>query len=62
MKSRKKLDDVIRQEMTEIQDQYGDERRTELIEDDSATLPVVENKPVAEDTAILRLRMVNCAG
>lgn len=56
MKSEKKLDDVIRREMTEIRDQYGDDRRTELIEDDSATLPVVENKPVAEDTAILRLR------
>ena len=56
LKSEKKLDDVIRQEMTEIRDRYGDERRTELIEDDSATLPVVENKPAAEDTAILRLR------
>ena len=56
LKSEKKLDEVIRQEMTEIRDQYGDERRTELIEDDSATLPVVENKPAAEDTAILRLR------
>ena len=56
MKSEKKLDDVIRQEMTEIRDRYGDERRTELIDDDSATLPIVENKPAAEDTAILRLR------
>ena len=56
LKSEKKLDDVIRQEMTEIRDRYGDERRTELIEDDSATMPVVENKPIAEDTAILRLR------
>ena len=35
LKSEKKLDDVIRQEMTEIRDRYGDERRTELIEDDS---------------------------
>ncbi len=56
LKSEKKLDDVIRQEMTEIRDRYGDERRTELIEDDSATMPVVENKPIAEDTTILRLR------
>lgn len=56
LKSEKKLDDVIRQEMTEIRDRYGDDRRTELIEDDSATMPVVENKPIAEDTAILRLR------
>ncbi|MFR3405088.1 MAG: hypothetical protein ACLTV6_00370 [Christensenellales bacterium] len=44
MKSEKKLDDVIRREMTEIRDQYGDDRRTELIEDDSATLPVVEKQ------------------
>ena len=56
LKNEKKLDDVIRQEMTEIRDRYGDDRRTELIEDDSATMPVVENKPIAEDTAILRLR------
>lgn len=56
LKSEKKLDDVIRQEMTDIRDRYGDERRTELIEDDSATMPIVENKPIAEDTAILRLR------
>ena len=54
--SEKKLIGVIRAEMSEIRDKYGDDRRTELIEDDSSTLPAVENKPVAEDTAILRLR------
>ncbi len=55
LKSEKKLIAVIREEMAEIREKYGDDRRTELIEDDSAKLPVVENKPAAEDTAILRL-------
>ena len=56
LKSEKKLIAVIRGEMQEIREKFGDERRTELIEDDSAKLPAVENKPVAEETAILRLR------
>ena len=55
LKSEKKLIAVIREEMCEIREKYGDERRTELMEDDSAKMPVVENKPIAEDTAILRL-------
>ena len=56
LKSEKKLIAVIKEEMSGIREKYGDERRTELIEDDSTKLPVVENKPIAEDTAILRLR------
>ncbi len=56
LKSEKKLIAVIRSEMMEIRERFGDDRRTELIEDDSAKMPVVENKPVAADTAILRLR------
>ena len=56
LKSEKKLIGVIRAEMGEIRERFGDDRRTQLIEDDSAKLPVVENKPIAEDTAILRLR------
>lgn len=56
LKSEKKLIAVIRNEMNEIREKYGDDRRTELIEDDSAKMPVVENKPIAEETAILRLR------
>lgn len=56
LKSEKKLIAVIKDEMTEIREKYGDDRRTELIEDDSAKMPVVENKPIAEDTAILRLK------
>jgi len=55
LKSEKKLIAVIREEMSEIREKYGDDRRTELIEDDSAKMPVVENKPIAEDTTILRL-------
>lgn len=54
--SEKKLIGVIRTEMAEIREKFGDDRRTQLIEDDSAKLPVVESKPVAEDTVILRLR------
>ncbi|MBQ4608373.1 MAG: hypothetical protein IJB18_02230, partial [Clostridia bacterium] len=56
LKSEKKLIGVIRSEMSEIREKYGDDRRTELIEDDTAQMPVVENKPVAEDTAIVRMR------
>ena len=56
LKSEKKLIAVIKEEMGEIRSKYGDARRTELIEDDSAKMPVVESKPSAEDTAILRLR------
>ena len=55
LKSEKKLIAVIKSEMLEIREKYGDERRTELIADDSASMPVVSSKPEAEDTAILRL-------
>jgi len=56
LRSEKKLIAVIREEMLEIREKFGDARRTELVDDDSDKMPVVENKPVAEDTAILRLR------
>ena len=56
LKSEKKLIAVIRTEMNEIREKFGDDRRTQIIEDDSAKLPPAEIKPVAEDTAILRLR------
>ena len=56
LKSEKKLIAVIRSEMSDIRERFGDDRRTELIDDDTSRMPVVENKPVAEDTAILRLR------
>lgn len=56
LKSEKKLIAVIRAEMLEIRERFADVRRTQLIGDDSAKLPVIDNKPVAEETAILRLR------
>ena len=56
LKSEKKLIAVIRSEMSDIRERFGDDRRTELIDDDASQMPAVENKPVAEDTAILRLR------
>ena len=56
LKSEKKLIAVIRAEMNEIREKYGDDRRTELTADDSAKLPAVETGPIAEETAILRLR------
>ena len=56
LKSEKKLIQVIRNEMSDIRERFGDARRTELIGDDTAKLPAIENKPVAEETAILRLR------
>lgn len=56
LKSEKKLIAVIRTEMLEIRERFADARRTQLISDDSAKLPVIDNKPVAEETAILRLR------
>ena len=56
LKSEKKLIAVIREEMSEIRERFGDDRRTALIDDDTAKMPVVETRPVAEDTAILRLR------
>ena len=56
LKSERKLIAVIRSEMSEIRERFGDERRTEISEDDAHEMPVVETKPVAEDTAIVRLR------
>ncbi len=56
LKSEKKLIAVIREEMSEIRAQFGDDRRTQLIEDDAHELPVIETKPVAEEAAIMRLR------
>ena len=56
LKSEKKLIAVIRSEMSDIRERFGDDRRTELIDDDASQMPAIENKPVAEDTAILRLR------
>jgi DNA gyrase subunit A len=56
LKSEKKLKDVIRAELREIREKFGDDRRTVLIEDDSDRLPSPDLAPVAEETVILRLR------
>ena len=56
LKSEKKLIAVIREEMLEIRERFADPRRTQLVADDEQKLPVIDNKPVAEETAILRLR------
>ncbi|MBQ8095098.1 MAG: DNA topoisomerase 4 subunit A [Clostridia bacterium] len=56
LKSEKKLKGVIRKELEEIRDQFADERRTTLIEDDTAQLPVPEATVVAEDTVLVRYR------
>ncbi len=56
LKSEKKLKDVIRTELREIREKFGDDRRTVLIEDDSDRLPSPDLAPVAEETVILRLR------
>lgn len=61
MKSEKKLDDVIRREMTEIRDQYGDDRRTELIEDDSATLRWWKTNLSQKTRLFCACEMVSCA-
>ena len=56
LKSEKKLIAVIRREMTEIKEKFGDERRTTLIEDDSGSRPIVEEKKNSEETTVLRMR------
>ena len=56
LKSEKKLKAVIKKEMEEVRDQFSDERRTTLIKDDSASLPVPDIKQVAEDMVLLRYK------
>ncbi|MBR1710765.1 MAG: DNA topoisomerase 4 subunit A [Clostridia bacterium] len=56
LKSEKKLKAVIKKEMEEVRDQFSDERRTTLIEDDSASLPVPDIKQIAEDMVLLRYK------
>ncbi len=56
LNSEKKLQEVIRKEMGEIRDKYADERRTTIIQDDRANIPVVSEKPPAEDTVLLRYK------
>lgn len=53
LNSEKKLLAVIKKEVTEIADQYGDDRRTEIInEDPRDQAPIIEEKPAAEDCVV----------
>ena len=58
LKSEKKLLGVIKQELQEVADRYGDDRRTELIEDNPRLIEAVEQHeiPVPEDTVVLMTR------
>lgn len=53
--SKKKLDKLIIDELTEISEKYADPRRTTLISDDGAEEPVEENTADDEPTAVLVL-------
>lgn len=53
--SKKKLDKLIIDELTEISEKYADPRRTTLISDDGAEEPVEENTAADEPTAVLVL-------
>ena len=53
LKSEKKLMNVIKKELTEIRDQYGDDRRTEIVSSMAIELPVEEVKPVCEEAAVV---------
>ena len=56
LKSEKKLIEVIKGEMLEIAEKYGDPRRTTLMDDDENDEPVKEEPAEAEDCAILRTK------
>ena len=56
LKDEKKLIGVIRREMLEIRDQFGDDRRTEIIPDDTAEMPVIRIQKSSEDIMLLLSR------
>jgi len=56
LKSEKKLIELIKGEMLEIAEKFGDARRTALVEDDESDAPAPEAPAEAEDTVILRTR------
>ena len=47
---------VIKKEMLEIRNQFGDERRTTLIPDDTKKLPPLPQVKTSEETAVLLMR------
>ena len=57
LKSEKKLLGVIKKELREIADQFGDERRTHILrEDPEEALPVAEEAPVPEEAVVFLTR------
>ena len=56
LKSEKKLLAVIKKELLEISEQFGDDRRTELTREMTAEVPVEEEKPVADEALIVLTR------
>ena len=56
LKSEKKLIEVIKGEMLEIAEKYGDARRTTLMDDDESDEPAPEAPAEAEECVILRTK------
>ena len=57
LKSEKKLLNVIKKELREIADQFGDERRTQLLREESDdTEPVEEDAPLPEEAVVFLTR------
>ena len=56
LKSEKKLLGVIKKEMTEIRDKFGDDRRTRIVRDDTQELPEIHDEPEAEETLVVLSR------
>lgn len=56
LKSDKKLLGVIKKEMLEIRERFGDERRTQIVDDDTEAMTVPEEQPEPEDTVFLLTR------
>lgn len=56
LKSDKKLLNVIKKEMGEIREKYGDDRRTAIVKDDTHELPEITNQPEAEEMVVVLSR------
>ncbi len=57
LKSEKKLLNLIKKELKEIAEQYGDDRRTQIVkEEPEEALPEVEEGPVPEDAVVFLTR------
>ncbi len=53
LKSEKKLLAVIRAELLEISEKYGDDRRTELVRDMPREIVIEQEAPVADETTVI---------